>query len=297
MSEPATLNPAQWRAAGDLFSWQGHSIFYRDDGAGTTALLLIHGFPTASWDYAQLWPSLRARFDRLVTLDMLGFGFSDKPAAHRYTLMEQADLHEALLSKLGVRRIHILAHDYGVSVAQELLARHLEHRPGMAEIESVALLNGGLFPETHRITAMQKLLRSPLGFVIARLMNERRFGKSFSQVFGPQTKPTPDELKEFWKLIAYNNGSRVMHRLIAYIQERRQHRERWVGALQKTPVPVRLINGPEDPVSGAHMVARYRELIGQPDVVSLPGIGHYPQTEAPQQVLQALFGFYEELKG
>lgn len=296
MPEPTALSPAQWRTAGNLFSWREHSIFYRDDGAGPTALLLIHGFPTASWDYARLWPSLRARFNRLVTLDMLGFGFSDKPAAHRYTLMEQADLHEALLSKLGVRRVHVLAHDYGVSVVQELLARHRERGPGRVEIVSAVLLNGGLFPETHRITAMQKLLRSPLGFVVTRLMNERRFGKSFSRVFGPQTKPGPDELRDFWELIAHNNGSRVMHRLIAYVEERRKHRERWVGALQKTQIPIRLINGPQDPVSGAHMAARYRELIAQPDVVSLPGIGHYPQTEALQQVLQALSAFYEKLR-
>ena len=296
MSESSPLNPAQWRAAGNFFSWRQHSIFYRNDGAGDTALLLIHGFPTASWDFARVWPYLRKRFNRLVTLDMLGFGFSDKPSAHRYTLMEQADLHEALLEKFGIKRVHILAHDYGVSVAQELLARHLERRPGMVEIASVALLNGGLFPETHRMTSTQKLLRSPFGFLLQWLMNERRFGKSFSLVFGPQTKPSDDELKDFWGLVTCNKGHRIMHRLIAYIEERRKHRERWVGALQKTKIPVRLINGPKDPVSGAHMVARYRELITTPDVVSLPGIGHYPQTEAPLQVLQALSAFYEKLK-
>ena len=296
MSATATLSPAQWRAAGEFFLWQQHNIFYRNEGAGDTALLLIHGFPTASWDYAGLWPQLRQHFARLVTLDMLGFGFSDKPSAHCYTLMEQADIHIVLLQKLGIQRVHILAHDYGVTVAQELLARHLEKKPGMLEIASVVLLNGGLFPETHRMTGKQKLLRSPLGFSVQWLMNEARFAKSFSVVFGPRTKPGKKELKDFWSLVTHNNGHHVMHRLIAYIDERRKHRERWVGAVQKTKVPVRLINGPEDPVSGAHMVVRYRELIPKPDVVSLEAIGHYPQTEAPQHVLQALLEFHKKIR-
>ena len=290
------MSPVEWRAVGEMFRWHQHSIFYRNEGAGEMALLLIHGFPTASWDYAQLWPALRKRFGRLITLDMLGFGFSDKPADHSYTLIEQADIHEALLTKLGVKRVHILAHDYGVSVAQELLARQLERTSHGFSIESVALLNGGLFPETHRMTTMQKFLRSPLGFIAQWLMTERQFGKSFSVVFGPWTKPSAQELKNFWSLIVHNDGQRIMHRLIAYIAERRAQRERWVGALQNTAVPVRLINGPEDPVSGAHMLARYRELVASPDIVSLEGIGHYPQTEAPQRVLRALFEFYLRLK-
>ena len=77
-----------------------------------------------------------------------------------------------------------------------------------------------------------------------------------------------------------------------YILDRREHRERWLAAMQRTAVPLRVINGPEDPVSGAHMVARYRELIPNPDTVSLPGIGHYPQVEAPQAVLDAFFDFH-----
>ena len=290
------MTPAQWQAAGGYFNWNGHRIFYRDDGGGHSALLLIHGFPTASWDYARVWPALCRRFTRVIAPDMLGFGFSDKPAAHPYSLVEQTDLHLALLAQLGVQRIHVLAHDYGVSVAQELLARQLERGDGDLQIASVALLNGGLFPETHRMTLTQRLLRSALGPWLARQMNQQRFGKSFSVVFGKRGKPTLEELQDFWSLIAYNQGARVMPRLIGYIDERRRRRARWVGALQNTKVPIRLINGPDDPVSGAHMVARYRELIAHPDTVSLPGVGHYPQTEAPDEVLSAYFEFLDRLK-
>jgi pimeloyl-ACP methyl ester carboxylesterase len=51
---------------------------------------------------------------------------------------------------------------------------------------------------------------------------------------------------------------------------------------------MRFINGLLDPISGAHMVVRYRELVPNPDVVELPDIGHYPQLEAPDAVLAAI---------
>jgi pimeloyl-ACP methyl ester carboxylesterase len=82
-----------------------------------------------------------------------------------------------------------------------------------------------------------------------------------------------------------------MPKLIRYMVERRQFRERWVGALQNSNIPLRLIDGLDDPVSGAHMVARYRELIADADVVELEGIGHYPQLEAPEQVLRAFLSW------
>jgi pimeloyl-ACP methyl ester carboxylesterase len=68
--------------------------------------------------------------------------------------------------------------------------------------------------------------------------------------------------------------------------DRRRHRERWVDALRDARCPLAVIDGAADPVSGAHMVARYRELVGRGYVVELPGIGHYPQIEAPGLVLE-----------
>lgn len=53
------------------------------------------------------------------------------------------------------------------------------------------------------------------------------------------------------------------------------------------PVPLRVINGADDPVSGAHMIVRLREELPDADVVSLSGIGHYPQIESPLSVFAA----------
>ena len=277
-----------WRARGRRYVHRGHPIFYTEEGSGP-ALLLIHGFPTASWDWTPIWTGLTARF-RVIAPDLIGFGFSAKPGRYEYSIMDQADLCAGLLAERGVREVGVLAHDYGDTVTQELLARS---NVGSAPLtlRSVCFLNGGLFPETHRPRPIQKLLIGPFGPLVARLLNRSSFGRSFSAVFGPQTRPAPEDLDAFWRLVVENDGVRVMHRLIRYMTERRTHRERWVGAMQRTRVPLRVIDGAVDPVSGAHMVARYRELVPDPDVVLLPEVGHYPQVEAPAAVLAAYLAF------
>ncbi len=283
-----------WLDQAQAFRFGDHEIRYWV--AGDTAappLLLIHGFPTASWDWHYLWQPLSQRY-RVIACDMLGFGYSAKPPGHAYRLLEQADLQQALLAQLGEQRpVHVLAHDYGDSVAQELVARH---REGRVRLASCVFLNGGLFPETHRPVLAQKLLLSPLGALLGRQFDRRRLAANFSQIFGAHTQASEAELDAFWQLIAYNQGTRVMHRLIHYIPERRQQRDRWVAAMQATKLPLRVIDGAADPISGAHMVARYRELIPNADCVLLEGIGHYPQTEAPQAVLSHYLQFRQSVQ-
>ncbi len=281
-------SPEAWRAKGAFFDFRGHRIFYRREGSGR-ALLLIHGYPTSSFDWSEIWPELTARFD-VIAADMLGYGFTDKPLGHSYSIIEQAELQLVLLAKLGVTSLHVLAHDYGDTVAQELLARHREGAlPGLL---SMCLLNGGLFPETHRPRPIQRLLASPLGPLVARLSSERTFARSMRAIFGPRTQPDAALLHRFWELASRDHGMRALAGLIRYMDERVLHRERWVSAVVETRVPLRLINGVLDPVSGAHMVARLLELRPGADVVRLD-VGHYPQVEAPREVLAAFLEHVE----
>lgn len=288
------IHPLDWHKAGKYFTYQEQKIFCVEEGKGEI-LLCVHGFPTSSWDWQGLWKALTSRY-HVIALDMVGFGFSDKPRKYQYSIHVQADLHEYLLMRMGITQVHILAHDYGDTVAQELVARHNEREKSgnnMLKIKSLVLLNGGIFPEMHRARPIQKLLESPIGFLLARLYNEKKFRKSFSEVFGPNTKPSIKELEHFWNIICYQKGKYIFHKLIHYMADRRKHRDRWVNALIETNIPLRLINGPEDPISGRHAAERYQELIPHPDVVLLEGIGHYPQTEDSKGVLEAYLEFRE----
>lgn len=275
---------SEWQQEGKWFSYDGHAIFSRMAGQGEP-LVLLHGFPTASWDWNRLWPLL-ARHYQVLVIDMLGFGFSDKPVNYNYSIDDQADLQQGWIEGLRLKRVHLLAHDYGCSVAQELLAREQEGSLRFS-IASVCVLNGALFPEVHRPLLIQKLLCSPLGGLVSRGLGRETFDRNFSRLFAPDRQPSKDELENFWHLLTYNNGRGILHRLIRYMEERRCHRNRWVGALQAARQPKRLISGTADPVSGVAMAMRYRELIPSADVVSLRGVGHYPHYECPGDVYRA----------
>ncbi|MFO8141946.1 MAG: alpha/beta hydrolase [Marinobacter sp.] len=277
-----------WQQAGKWFSYDGHAIFSRMAGTGSP-LVLLHGFPTASWDWHRIWPMLASQH-QLLSLDMLGFGFSDKPRAYAYSIEDQADLVQGWIEGLGLTSVHFLAHDYGATVIQELLARDQEASLSF-RIGSVCLLNSGLFPEVHNPLFIQKILKSPLGGLISRGLTRSTFERNFRRLFGDRNPPEQQDMDDFWHLLTYNNGRGILHQLIQFMEERRCHRNRWVGALQNATQPMRLITGTADPVSGCAMARRYRELIPAPDVVSLRNVGHYPHFESPWDVFSAYRDF------
>lgn len=279
---------------------EGRELFVREDGGGET-LLLLHGFPTASWDWHRLWTWLTRRF-RVVAVDLLGFGFSDKPHGHRYSLFEQADLVESVLAALDGDGCHLLAHDYGDTVAQELLARDLERGRGEdgrapgdgAPVRSACLLNGGVFPEAIDPLPVQRVLASPFGRAVAPLLPYRVFRRAFRRILGPGAGPGEEELRAIWRMITRDGGKRAVGALSRYQHERREHRARWTAALRETTRPIRYVCGPADPVSGAAMAARWRAVVPEADVAMLgDSVGHYPQLEDPRGVLDAVRDFHD----
>jgi pimeloyl-ACP methyl ester carboxylesterase len=221
-------------------------------------------------------------------------GFSDKPVKYQYAVHDHADVHEALLAHLGVESAHILAHDLGDSVGQEMLARHelSEQAYGPLSIESITWLNGGLFNESYTPRLIQKAMsRTPLGDIMSPLqrspLSRRLVEPTINEMFGPDTKPSGRMLEQFHQILEYNDGKRVLHKVGRFVNDRYAHRNRWVRAMRQTDISMRLIDGPIDPNSGRHMAARYLAVIPNPDVVMLDdNIGHWPQIEAPDAVLE-----------
>lgn len=286
-----------WLARSKTFDWRGGGVRYWTEGeitSGRPTLLLLHGFPSASFDWRYMWDDL-ARDFTLIAADMIGYGLSDKPPQYTYSLSDQADMVWALLDQVGAGDVHILAHDVGDTVAQELLARQIDSRGGR-RVLSCVLTNGGIFVEEIRRVRTQSLLLGRFGPIFARLMGRRQLAKGMGAIFGTAHPITSEEVQAFWELVTYNNGKRVLSKLIQYLHERAKFRDRWVGALTHAPCPLRFVVGPEDSISGAHMAERYCELVRSPDVVLLPGVGHYPQIEDAAGVLKAFREFHEMLK-
>lgn len=285
MSDGLTQRVRAWQARGASEEWREHSIHvFRQEGEGPL-LLLLHGFPSSSYDWRLLLERLPGR--NVLAFDFLGFGFSSKPRDNEYSLFEQTDLTEELVRRHGGgRAVVVVAHDMGTSVANELMARDLDGKSAM-EIDSIVLFNGSMVLEAASPTPAQRALRSPLGPLVARLSSERFFRHQFGSVFSAAHPLSEEEAEDQWSLVCHNGGRTLGHRLVSYMDQRETFAGRWHGAIREWPGELRLAWGMRDPVATTAVLTALRELRPGVPVGELPELAHYPQLEDPESFLAA----------
>jgi pimeloyl-ACP methyl ester carboxylesterase len=279
-----TLN--SWLSSGARVRPSGtaHKLFVRQEGPHDgKPVTLFHGFPASSFDWAGVVPELAGRGYRVTTLDFLGFGSSDKPHPYSYNLVEQASLVEALWADLGIDQTALIAHDYGDSVAQELLCRN------PCRIDSMAWLNGGIFADLHHATETQRHLSELDSTDAEERLTENLYRRELSSLLG--RKVDTQIMDAMWADFSRLRGTRVVPALLGYMAERRENATRWTHAVESYSGPQTFIWGPADPVSGAHVLPRIREKVRSARIAVLdtpPPVGHFPQVEAPELVAPLL---------
>jgi pimeloyl-ACP methyl ester carboxylesterase len=275
-----TFRVQAWTNGGRLVDVNGRRLFLRTTDGRAPQLLFLHGYPSSSYDWRLVIDRLIER--RTACFDFLGFGLSEKPRDHVYSLLEQADLVEGVVRLLDTEEVVLVAHDMGTSVATELLARDLEGRLPF-RLRSVLLLNGSMVLEAARLTPSQKVLRSRFGALAARLSTERGFRMQFGRIFSPDHPLTREEAADQWALLAHDDGHRILHRLTYYLHERVSYAPRWHGALRDWQGPLELAWAMHDPICRP-VLAAVRELRPNAPVTQFDELGHYPQLEAPEAV-------------
>lgn len=285
-----------WKERGGEFWHSNRRVFVLDQPAtaerpGATPILVLHGFPSSSFDWHQTLPTL-AGARRVVLLDFPGFGFSAKPASYSYSLFEQADVAVEVVRRLGITRVHLVAHDMGTSVACELLARRAEARLDL-ELASVLLTNGSLYIEMARLTPSQKLLLSPLGPIFARLSTYRSFRWQMSRIVARLLAES--EVRAMWQQLNFEQGRLRLPRSIRYVHERRRFAERWLGAWRgNREIPAHVVWGTEDPVAVLAIGERAAREAPGARLERLEGVGHFPMLEAPAEMAAAVDRWVEE---
>ena len=287
---PLSERVREWQARGESSGFRGYAIHtFRQQGPGPL-LLLLHGFPSSSYDWRFLLKEEPER--NVLAFDFLGFGLSDKPPDHDYSLFWQADLAEELVrSHGGGRPVFVLAHDMGTSVANELMARDMQGQLQM-DLAGVLLFNGSMVLERSSPTPAQKALRSRVGPLVAKLSSERVFRHQFGSVFSAAHPLTDREGIDQWSLIRHNGGRTLGHRLISYMDQREEHAGRWHGAIRDWPGELSLAWGLQDPVATTEVLAALRELRPSVPVTELPELAHYPQIEDSRQMAHVLRGVF-----
>jgi pimeloyl-ACP methyl ester carboxylesterase len=270
-----------WEAGGQRVEVGGRRVFVRTAAGRRPPVLFLHGYPSSSYDWRLVVERLPDH--EFACFDFLGFGLSDKPRDHVYSLLDQADLTEAIVAHLGYDEVVLVAHDMGTSVATELLARDVEGRLPF-RLASVLLLNGSMVLERASLSRSQKALRSRMGPLVAALSNERSFRRSFAGLFSPDHPLTPEEAADQWALLAYGGGNRILHKLIHYLRERVEFADRWHGALRDWDGELELAWAMLDPIATPAVLDAVCELRPLATVTRFADLGHYLQIEAPESI-------------
>ena len=276
----------RWEARGRRLDVFGRGVFVVDEGDGVP-IVILHGYPSCSFDFHAALDHLTDSH-RVVIHDHLGFGLSEKPTDYSYSLIEQADVAVGVWRTLGIERAHLVAHDYGTSVATELLARR---ERGLLEIElsSVTLCNGSMHVELCEMRPIQHLLINRVsGPVVARLAFQGLFHRQMRNLFGDPESVGGEELDALWEALDRDDGRAVFHEVSRYQLERWKFWDRWIGALERLDLPAHVVWGRRDPVAVAAIAEQLASEIADVEVTWLDDLGHYPMMEDPGRFAQAL---------
>jgi pimeloyl-ACP methyl ester carboxylesterase len=278
----------EWEARGRYLTVDGRSVWVLNvppaDDQGLDPLLVLHGFPSCSYDWHEVLDALRAR-RRVVALDFLGFGLSDKPDV-RYSMRLQADVVEAVARALGLTSVAMLTHDMGDTVGGELLARSLEGTLDFAVTQRV-LTNGSIYIDMAHLTNGQQLLLSlddaPTDLVVAE-----GFKAGLAGTFSADTAVDADELEAQWLFAERNGGNRLLPRTIRYIEDRRAEERRFTGAIETHPSSLAVVWGADDPIAILAMTDELKRARPDAHIAVLDRVGHYPMLESPTRFAQAV---------
>jgi len=276
------MRPEDWRNKGKFITVFGRKIFVIDTGDNKETLAILHGYPTSSYDYYKVLPELSKKYNVIIH-DHLGFGFSDKPLEYSYSLIEQADVALQLWKQLGLKKITLLAHDYGTSVATEILAK-INNQQVDLELYKLVLCNGSMHIELSQLRTIQKLLKNKItGKWVAKLASYSIFKKNISNVYFDKSQVTEEELNAMWFQLQHKNGRKVIHFISNYLNERYFFWYRWIGALKETQIPTKIVWAKNDPVAVAAIAKLLSKEIPNNDLFWIENCGHFPMLEKPKE--------------
>ncbi len=290
--DPATGIPEslqKWRGQGSFAEFEGHKIFLRTAGQDSQegkGVLIVHGFPGSSWDWSAVLPSVAQR-TRVVVPDMLGYGQSDKPVDGNYSIFKSADMYEAIARQEGLQDVTLVIHDLGQTVGAELMMRQEEGKLSF-NIRHAIVFNGSTLVDMVQLNEMQKKLLAMPDEPFAEDLPREMFHEGLRGTFSKEHAASDETLDVMVAQINNNHGSRLMPRLIRYLNERQQNLQRWTDGLTKFSAPETVIWGTEDKIAVEAMADRMKELRPAIDLHKWPDVAHWPSIEVSDRVAKAI---------
>jgi pimeloyl-ACP methyl ester carboxylesterase len=260
-------------------------------------VLLVHGFPTSSIDWAAVTDLLQDRF-RICTLDFPGYGFSDKPKGWGYSLDRDAELLDYYVRDIvGAESALVIGHDRGSSVALNyVLAQQarVRHAPA-TRVEHLVLTNGNLYLPLSNLTEFQRrVLDSSTAPAVLDALTPSLLAAGMGQtMFSPPRAVDHPDVEALTETFAYADGVQVIHETIQYLFERAHHEREWLEALARTDIATTVLWGANDTVSpprvANHIWHEYLMLKpGRNRFYLLTDANHYLQVDRSEGVVATL---------
>ena len=291
------MTAQNWKDKGKFVVIDDKKIFVIDEGDKPRTLVILHGYPTSSYDYYRVIPELSHYF-RIIVHDHLGFGFSDKPDSLTYSLIDQADIALKLWSKLGLKSVSILAHDYGTSIAKEILARK-NHNLIPIRINKMYLCSSSMRLEHLHLRNVDKLLKDrKLGKYISRLTSYgyRKIKRKFKRENINYQIHQDYDIKDMWNQMNSTEGQKEVHFLSNFINERYTYWHRWTNALKESKIPVKIFWEKTDPVAIKEIAIVLATENENKYLVWIENVRHYSILETPNSWIKLVFEYQNRTK-
>jgi pimeloyl-ACP methyl ester carboxylesterase len=247
------------------------------------AVVLLHGNPGSSEDWLDLLPRI-AEFARVIAPDMPGYGKADRPEAFDYTVPGYARHLTGILEQLGVKRAHLVLHDFGGPWGMQWAADH------GAQVASLTLLNVGVVPgfKWHKFA---RVWRTPIFGELLQLTATRPLFHLLVNADNPKPFPKPFLDRMFDDSDA--SSKRAVLKLYRATSDLSGMTIGFGERLKPLRLPALVIWGDGDkylPVRFAHTQAQYFDA----QVHILPNVGHWPMIDEPERVRDLVLPFLRE---
>ncbi len=268
---------------------RGARLSYLDEGPrNDEAVLMLHGNPTWSFYYRYLVRALAPSL-RCIVPDHVGMGLSEKPENYGYTLANRIGDIEALVAELGLKRIHLVVHDWGGAIGFGFAARHPEL------IGKITILNTGAFA-SDRIPARIALCKAPIiGPLIVRGFN----GFAWPATWMAMHRRSLSDAEQRGYLFPHGSWAErvAVSAFVRDIPMSSAHEswstlsttERGLGLFRDRPALI--IWGGQDFCFNDSFLRRWTEIFPRAETHRIEDAGHYVLEDARDEVISRIMGF------
>jgi haloalkane dehalogenase len=272
-------------------------IHYVDEGRpDAEPVLLVHGTPSWLFEYRHLISTL-SRTRRVLAFDHLGFGLSERPLDFAYTPEAHAELLREIVERLELSRFALVVHDYGGPIALPFACEAPER------ITKLVVMNTWMWPLTEdpELAKTARFAGSSFARFLYRWLNaslrllmpgayadRRKLTRAIHAQYLAPFRDRDARVRVLWAL------ARALTASATFLNELWQRRARLAE------IPALIVWGLGDRALPPRLLVRWREALPQARVEELPGVGHWPQEEAPERVAAWLDEFLprtEEARG